>query len=117
MREKLEELWEGTQEPFSVDASAEGFNMTEDDIEITLVGDKGTVVQTKDDLLHDDLGNWYIMVDTEPLGPGLVTAITTFVIPDSICPGGFRKEVVQKELCIIKERQKTQQHGMCKCRF
>ena len=117
MREKLEELVEGTQEPFSVDATAEGFNMAEDDIEIVLVSDKKSVVHTKDDLLHDDLGTWYIMVDTELLGPGLVTAITTFTIPDAICPGGFRKEVVQKELCIIKERQRTQQHGMCKYRF
>ena len=115
MREKLEELWEGSQEPFLVDANAEGFDIAEDNIEIVLIGDKGSVVHTKEDLLHDEQDLWYVMVDTGVLGPGLVSAITTFYIPDAICPEGFHKEVVQSELCVIKERQKTQRNGMCNC--
>ena len=116
MKKKLEELWEGTEEPFAIDIDCEGFDINEDDFEVTLVGDAGTVTFTKDDLLHDESGQWYVMVPTARLGAGLVSATITMVIPEELCPGGFRRETDCQDLCYIIEQPETvTNNGMCKC--
>lgn len=115
---RLEELWEGSDELFQVSIESDGFNIDEDDLEITLVGEKGSTVHKKDDLLHDDNNQWYVMVETEKLGVGIVTAVTTLIFPDPLCPGGIRRDVEPPQtIAIIRELPKTRSHGMCRCNF
>lgn len=117
MRKKLEELWYGAEEPFLCSVDSEGFDMEEDDFEVELVGESGSLVYGKEDLIHTDSGEWYVMVVTTALGAGIVTAVTTLSIPDELCPGGVRKEVDSQEICFIRERPRLtfKKYGVCKC--
>lgn len=83
----------GTELKFKLDIVATGFSMTHDDFSVVVTNGSRSVTINKSDCAHDTQGNYYIMFDSNDLGPGTVKAIITAHVPDTDFPDDVRDEV------------------------
>ena len=117
--------WVGTHLKYKVEITAEGFSMDENDFEIEVRRGKEKVIFDKAAMLiHDpaedevEVGSgsgsgsgsgeeaepemeYYILIDTEELGPGKYEVITRAFIPDDDVEGGVRTEVDKQTLIVV----------------
>lgn len=114
MRAKLEQFWEGQTPKYLVNIEGEGFDMDEDDFDITFVGERRRISLPKSEITKED-GDWYVVVDTALTGPGIIDAVTTVKVPDTVCSDGFRREVDIKPLCFVMEVEKEDNASCCQC--
>lgn len=97
----------GTELKFAFTVECTGFNMDEDSWQVTVTGGEGSVVCKHDDtenvnITRDDLGQWYLLVDSKQLGKGICYAIVEVDVPDEDFEDGKRHEVYKQRLVNIK---------------
>lgn len=54
---------------------------------------KGSVLVHKRDMVRVDSDNYIAVVDSKPMGPGIIKVQTTVKIPDLDCKDGYRVEM------------------------
>lgn len=101
-----DEAYLGTELKYAVDMVASGFSMADDDFEVKLVRGSKSITITKDRMIVDGQGQYYICFDSADLGPGLVTAVVVAHVPDLDFPDGFRNEIQMVDLVNIKNVKK-----------
>lgn len=105
--ESVDRDYVGTKLKYLIDISSEGFSMDEDDFEIIVSrGSTREKVITKDELIVDEQGNYYLTLDTEELGAGLYMLSVKAYVPDNDFDDGIRTEVTQFALVNIKSLKK-----------
>ena len=98
-----ESYYVGTDLKFELDITASGFDMAEDDYEITLVSNNRSYdVESKDIVTSTD-GKQYLLVDTTKFPSGLIKMVVTAYVPDDDFPNAVRREVTKADLCYIKK--------------
>lgn len=98
------QIFQGTELKFSLDIQIEGFSMVDDDFFIVIrngVG-KSVTIQKSAMLLQED-EKFLFTVDTEELGTGKYTIITTAFVPDGDFEDGLRTEVDKRTLCEVEQ--------------
>lgn len=92
----------GTKLKYKVEITAEGFSMDDDEFEVEVRrGRQSVVIKKQDMLIHDpEEGDveYYIVVDTEALGPGRYEVITRAYVPDDDFEDGVRLEIAKQVL-------------------
>ena len=102
----------GNKLKYLVNIQSDGFNMDEDDFEITLKRSGYTRTFQKSDLVVetyvDTSGEtpverhlYYLCFDSEEFGKGLIQAITQAYVPDNDFDGGIREEIDKTNLINI----------------
>lgn len=91
----------GTEAKYKVSLTATGFDMDSCDFYFTIYcgGQKLTI--PKSELIYDGT-YWYLCFDTSGFNPGIMTVVTTVVIPDTDFSDGYRTEVDNTTLCVLK---------------
>lgn len=90
----------GTDLKFKIDIQAVGFDMDVNDYSIVLKCGNQRVAVSKSNVVTDG-GDHYLLIDTTQFASGVLTLIVTANVTDSDFPGGVRREVDVKKLCII----------------
>ena len=91
----------GAELKYKIEIIAGGFSMEEDNFEVVLkCGSKKRTI-TKDQMVNDEQGNFYIVVDTNGFKPGDLFAFTYAYVPDHDCPDGLRTEVDKYKLTTL----------------
>lgn len=67
--------------------------MSDFDFEVRFTCGEKFLVMKREDLILDESGEYYLYLDTEHLGAGVVKAVVYAYIPDSGISGGIRKEI------------------------
>ena len=108
--------WVGTVLKYKVEITVEGFSMDDDDFEVEIRrGNKSVILEKSDLLIHEvepegsgsGSGSgepeleYYMLVDTEALGPGKYEVITRAYVPDDDIEGGVRPEIDKQTLIIV----------------
>lgn len=94
----------GTVLKYQVTAEAEGFDMERDDfeVELQLAGSGRRMAIPKEDMLTDQLGNFYFTFDTGQPGTGDYFARTVMLVPDTDADDDIRK-VVNRQFLVRVE--------------
>lgn len=92
----------GTELKYAITITSPGFDMGKDNFEVTLKRGSKSLHFTKDDLVVDEDGQYYVCFDSADLGTGMVAAVITAYVPDDDFPDGLRTEVYKMDLVIIK---------------
>lgn len=83
----------GTKLKYLLDIEGDGFDMDTEDFEVSFIGGTGDIDISKEQMVTDGKGKYYVLVDTNLLGVGVVKAIITAHIHDVDFPGEVRDEV------------------------
>lgn len=103
MAEYIEdEAFLGTEKKYLIDIQSAGFDMDTDDFEVIIKRGSNTLTITKDQMVRDEDGNFYILFDTKDLGSGMVSITVTAHVPDGDFPDGLRAEVDKFNFLRIK---------------
>lgn len=97
-----DEAFLGTEKKYLIDIKSSGFNMETDDFDIEIKRGSKIINFKKEDLVKDLDGNFYIVFDTNDLGPGGVTITVVAHVPDEDFQDGFRDEVDKFKFLKIK---------------
>ena len=93
----------GSELKYLVEITAGGFNMMDDNFEIEVsVGNKKKIY-AKSDLLIDQEGNFYLVIDSSEFKSGDMYATTFVYIPDNDFPDGLRTEIEKTKLTRIEK--------------
>lgn len=93
----------GTDLKFRIDIQAEGFDMANDDFSIQLRSGNDLIEVPDDNIVYDEDGNYFLLVNTSQLKAGPLQMIVTANVPDGDFPNGVRREVDRVNLCMIKQ--------------
>lgn len=93
----------GADVKFIVDVTSPGFDKTTDTFTVTLTRGTTSVTYTKDDMVVDGEGNYYICFSTATFGKGLITATVTALVPDDDFDDGNRTEIEKFDLLNVVE--------------
>ena len=77
---------------YAVNMEAEGFSMDDDDWKITVYGFADKLEFTRTNSVRDDDGQWYICIDTEVTGAGVLYIQFDAWVPDADFATGLRHE-------------------------
>lgn len=103
----------GTEIKFSIDLTAKGFSMDDDDFDVEVLSTRGSVSGSKGGtstdltIFHEnsdssdssgDEGAWYVLVKTDSLGIGELKVKATAHIPDASAFDGVRNEIASASL-------------------
>lgn len=114
MKKKIDKAWLDAYVKFSVEITAEGFDIDNDDFRIDFYGETGKhAAVEKDDFIGE--GDHVVVLDTSLVGAGLVQAVTTAYIPDDSCPDGQRKEIDSQCILQVLPVKEPMFDGKCKC--
>lgn len=93
---------EGEKVKFQITITQQGFNMIQDNFRVKLTYGmlNQSVLITKEQMISNELDEWYFMFDTTGM-VGRVVAECSFDIPDEDYPDGFRTEVNRQFLCTV----------------
>ncbi len=87
----------GTDLKFQITINATGFDQSKDKYNIDLYcGDK-KLSFTQNDVINSK-GNYYLVVSTSSLNPGMMRMVITAMIPDADCDDGYRNEIAVQNL-------------------
>lgn len=99
----MESVIVGTEIKFSVEATAEGFDMSKDDFSVKIMKGHNVVKEyAKDDLVVEG-GTYLLCIDTTETGVGNFDAAVVAQVPDGHFPDGFRTEIVRQQLLTVKK--------------
>lgn len=104
MATNKEKAYLGNMLKFLVDIKSDGFDMDQDNFEITLKRSSYSRTFQKSDLVVEtyvetvggepvEKHNYYLCFDSEEFGKGAIQATTKAYVPDDDFDGGFREEV------------------------
>ena len=88
----------GSDVKFIVDISSPGFSMSDDNFTVTLTRGSTSITYTKNDMVVDGVGNYYLCFSTATFGKGLITATVTAIVPDDDFDDGTRTEIEKFDL-------------------
>lgn len=99
-----DECFLGTEKKYLIKIESAGFDMEQDDFEVTIKRGSNVLSFTKDDLVQDrdDEDNWYITFNTLDLGAGMASMTVAAHVPDNDFPDGIRDEVDKFNFLRIK---------------
>ena len=107
----MAKFYKGTEVKFSINLTAQGFSMDDDDFEIEVVSPRASVKGYKtpsqgsptdliifretdsDSSSSEETGTWYGVVDTSKLNVGEMRVIATAHIPDLNANDGVRDDI------------------------
>ena len=93
----------GTDLKFKITITAEGFDQGSDNYKIDLYCGNTQISIPKEDIYQDpDTDDYYLLVETSKLRPGLLKMVVTAYVPDDAFPSGIRKEVTVQNIAYIK---------------
>lgn len=93
----------GTDLKFKITITAEGFSQDSDDYKVELYCGNTQITINKEDIVKDpDTDDFYMMVETSKLRPGMLRMVVTAFVPDDLFPSGVRKEVTVQNIAYIK---------------
>ena len=93
----------GTDLKFKITITADGFDQSSDDYKIELYCGNTQITINKSDIYTDpDTGDFYLLVETSKLRPGLLKMVVTAYVNDDAFPSGVRKEVTVQNIAYIK---------------
>ena len=75
----------------------------------------GTMRICKEQMTHDEDGNWFLLFQTANLPLGQVKAETHYMVPDSDIEGGIREEVEWDWLGFVTDSPCPHFAGKCAC--
>jgi hypothetical protein len=93
---------EGEEVKFQITINQQGFNMNEDNFRVKLTYGmlNKELVITKDQMISNDLDEWFFMFDTKGM-VGRIKAECSFDVPDSDYADGFRTEVDRQCILVV----------------
>lgn len=91
----------GEELKFAVNITAQGFSMADDDFDIIVSVGKIKQTYNKLDLVVDDQGNYYLLVDTTAFKKGDMYATIYAYVPDPDFDDGFRTEIDKVKLTTL----------------
>lgn len=104
--ETIDKYWIGTDLKFAISIKANGFDMDDNDYEITLCCGSKRVPVAKSDIVdgEDEQGEptHFLLIDTTQFPSGVLRIVVTAKVPDDDFETLVRREVWAKDLCIIK---------------
>lgn len=90
---QLDEAYLGTEKKYLIKIESSGFNMDLDEFELIIKRGPNSVRIDKRELVIDEDGNFYVSIDTTPLGVGKASMVVKAYVPDEDCSEGTREEV------------------------
>ena len=99
---RFDGAWVGTLLKYKIEITADGFDMADDDFEVEVRRGKMSVRIRKEDMLQTEEG-FFLLVDTEALGPGRYEVVTRAFVPDGDVPDGIRLEVDKQTLIVVEK--------------
>lgn len=107
-------FYKGTEIKFSIELTAEGFSMDDDDFDIEVASPRDSVIghknatkdNTTDVVIFPDtvsidgetISGWFAIVNTENLSPGELRVIATAYVEDANANDNIRKEIAVAQL-------------------
>lgn len=88
----------GEELKYAVDITATGFSMADDDFDIVITVGNKSETYNKLDLVVDDQGTYYIMIDTTVFKKGDMYATVYAYVPDPDFDDGIRTEIDKVKL-------------------
>ena len=83
----------GTDMKFQVTLTAEGFNQGSDRYDLDFYCGDQVRHFTQNDIVTDGEGNYYLLVPTTGLTPGMMRLVVTVYVPDTDFSNNVRREV------------------------
>ena len=101
-----EKYFIGTDLKFKITISADGFDQSVDRYQIDIYsgeqfGGCSHIVVPSEDIVEDD-GEYFLLVETRKLSPGMLRLVVTAFVPDEDFPSGYRREVTAQDVAYIK---------------
>ena len=96
-----EKYYIGTDLKFKIEITASGFNQGTDEYTIDLYSGTRQISVTQDDIVEDN-GEYFLLVPTSSLKPGVLKMVVTAKVPDDDFPAGYRNEVTVQNLAYLK---------------
>lgn len=98
----MERHYKGSELKYALTIKSHGFSMNDDPWTATVINGRSKVTCSKEsNAVCGDCGQWYIIVDTNKLDPGLCYLIVDIDIPDSDFEDGYRHEVLEQEQALF----------------
>ena len=94
----VEKFYIGVDLKYLLTVECEGFDMDEDDFMVELQSG-GQCYKCKDSEVVKEGDDWYLVVDSRKLKPGLVQMIFKAFVPDDAFEDGTRTEIIMIDLC------------------
>ena len=83
----------GTDLKFQITLTADGFNQATDRYDIDFYCGAKVIHYTQSNIVRGSNGNFYLLIPTKELAPGMMRMVITAYVPDTDFPKAVRKEV------------------------
>jgi hypothetical protein len=91
----------GSDLKFKIEITAAGFDQATDDYTVDLYCGNKKIAYTRADIV-EQAGDYYLLVNTSLLKPGIMKLVITAMVPDNTFASGVRREVEVKTIGVIK---------------